>query len=311
MKKFKTFKKENLTIADGQDLFEKDLDNRDLRKATKEHYKWQFNSFYRFANYKEPITTIDKEFIEDYIKHLQDRGLSPRTVETNTKGIMVFCKFLMKEGFIEPFTVKIPRSRVIPKDMYSQEEILILLKKPRGKYIFSELMTWCAINCLALTGMRSATLCNMKIKDIDFDNKTIFYRHTKNKQKHLVPLPTELEKVLKTYLGVRVLDDTTEEDNLIVNAYGNPINSNNLYKYVAKYNKERGVKSVGLHSFRRFYIKSLVQQGVPIIKIQHLVQHSSPSLVALYSKIYSEDLVKDVETFSDNLLNKNRKKKRF
>ena len=56
-----------------------------------------------------------------------------------------------------------------------------------------------------------------------------------------------------------------------------------------------------MHSFRRFYIKSLVLQGVPIPKIMHLVQHSTPNLIAHYSKMYPRDLTEDVETFANSI----------
>jgi len=148
--------------------------------------------------------------------------------------------------------------------------------------------------------------------NIDFEGEVIHYRHTKNGRPHTVPLARPLASVLKQYIKVRTQgSENIEELSLLCNVYGESITPSNLYKYVQVYNRERGVEMCSLHGFRRFYVKSLVCQGVPIPKIMHLVQHSTVSMVAHYSKIYANDLVNDVDIFASNISREETNKKRI
>jgi len=59
--------------------------------------------------------------------------------------------------------------------------------------------SWTTVNFLLGTGCRSTTLLNVKVKDIDFLNESILFRHMKTKKQVTVILSKTLKVVLREY----------------------------------------------------------------------------------------------------------------
>lgn len=291
-----------MTIAQMQKEFEANLKERGLRPATLRFYDEVLEAFYKFADYNMRVCNINQQTITDYIKYCKEvRHHSDNTISTNMRGLKTFLYFGMKQNYLEKFQIHVPAPDLTPKTTYTIEEIQKLLICPNVQHCnFSEYIAYVAVNLFVFTGMRLSTAINIKISDIDFENNLVIYRHTKNKKPHCVPLADSLKNVLTKY--IKMLEKQgVKNEYLLTNCYGEQLTSNRLYCYVNAYNKKRGVKITSIHAFRRFYIKSLVIMGVPIPKIQFLVQHKTPELITLYTKLYSKDLVEDVEEFSNNI----------
>ena len=60
---------------------------------------------------------------------------------------------------------------------------------------------WVIINLLLNNGCRAATIRNIKIKDLDLENRVIYLRHTKNKRSQVIPLCESLciKRIRKIY----------------------------------------------------------------------------------------------------------------
>ncbi|AKN32341.1 hypothetical protein Ccar_16310 [Clostridium carboxidivorans P7] len=302
----------NITIAKVQEEFENNLKERQLRPATFRFYEEILNVFYKFKNYNDFINTIDQSTIMNFMKYCKtERNNGINTIHTNIRGLRTFLYFAMEKGYLPKFKIKVPSPDLQPKETYSKEDIQKLLLKPNlSKCNFSEYVAYVAVNIFVFTGMRLSTAINLKVEDIDLNNNIIYYRHTKNNKPHIVPLVHNLKEVVNEYLNLLSSQGVMNEYFLIT-PYGEQLTSNKLYKYISTYNKKRNVEITSIHAFRRFYIKSLVLQNVPIPKIQFLVQHKSPELITLYTKLYTTELVEDVERFSADILENssiNRKK---
>ena len=76
-----------------------------------------------------------------------------------------------------------------PIETYTEDELQLLLKKPNIKKCkFMEYQCWVMTNFLFSTGVRQRSLMNIKIKDIDFDNKIVYVNVTKNRKPLIVPM---------------------------------------------------------------------------------------------------------------------------
>ena len=305
----------NFSIKEVYEMFLDDMKKRGLSESTIKAQYYIMISFGKFMDLNSPIEYITEDSIIDYINNMNERGNSKRTQHTNCKALRTFLYWAMKEGFLEEFRVTVPKAATVKLDAYTKEEIQKLLVEPNLKEIrFSQYVAYVAINFFVYTGCRVGTLVNVLIEDIDFGAKIIRFRHTKNGKEHLIPLSSNLSIVLKKYMKIRIQAVNNGDIGglaLFCNAYGEKLNSGKIYKYIMEFNRSRGIERTSLHSFRRFYVKSLVVQGVPIPKIQYLVQHSRADLVSHYCKLYSKDLIDDVEAFSNNIVpkvNERRKK---
>ena len=99
------------------------------------------------------------------------------------------------------------------------------------------------VNFLLSTGVRQNSLANIKIKDIDFDNKVVYVNITKNRKPLIVPLNDDIIQILKEYLRYR---NGEREDYLFCNIFGKKLVRSTLYHSLWQYNKDRGVETMGL-----------------------------------------------------------------
>ncbi|WP_338433211.1 tyrosine-type recombinase/integrase [Clostridium tyrobutyricum] len=300
-----------ITISQVQTEFENNLKERGLRPVTLRFYNNILEAFYKFKDYNDPVSSITESTINDFIIYCRNiRQNSQNTISTNIRGLRTFLYFAMKKGYLSDFKIHVPTPDLTPKTTYSIEEVQRLLVKPNLQHCnFSEYISYVAVNLFVFTGCRVSTVVNIKISDIDFENNLIYYRHTKNKKPHAVPLSGELKKVLSKHINL-LESQNIKTEYLLISAYGERLSTSKLYRYIRKYNLKRNVSTTSLHAFRRFYIKSLVIQGVPIPKIQFLVQHKTPELITLYTKLYSSDLIDDVQNFTDSIITTKLEQKR-
>jgi len=294
-------------LRDGKKEFILDCKIRNLAQATINSYDECFNYFidymennYNNLNIRKDIT---KSTIDNYILDMQQSNLKDTTINIRLRSIRCVLYYFMNNNYIEEFKINlIKENEKIPK-LYTDDEVMKLLKKPNMKQCtFAEYRTWVIINFLVATGVRSRTLRNIKIKDLDFDNDLIYLNITKNRKPLVIPMAKTLKKVLIEYLKIRGKEN---EDYLFCNLEGNQLTKNALNNIVSKYNRKRGVKTTGIHLFRHYFAKNYIQNGGNALKLQKLLGHSTLKETQRYVDLFGNDLQKDFDRFSplDNLYN--------
>ena len=84
------------------------------------------------------------------------------------RGVRCFCYYLMEEGYLQRFKIKLPKADKRIKETYTDAELKKLLKKPNVKTCeFNEYKTWVFSNYLLATGNRISTVLSLQIKDLD------------------------------------------------------------------------------------------------------------------------------------------------
>jgi len=188
-------------LRDGKKEFILDCKIRNLAQATINSYDECFNYFidymennYNNLNIRKDIT---KSTIDNYILDMQQSNLKDTTINIRLRSIRCVLYYFMNNNYIEEFKINlIKENEKIPK-LYTDDEVMKLLKKPNMKQCtFAEYRTWVIINFLVATGVRSRTLRNIKIKDLDFDNDLIYLNITKNRKPLVIPMAKTLKKVL-------------------------------------------------------------------------------------------------------------------
>jgi integrase/recombinase XerD len=183
------------------------------------------------------------------------------------------------------------------KEMYTDKELEILLKKPNTRSCsFPEYRTWVIINLLVNNGTRASTIRNIKNKDVDLGNMVIYLRHTKSKKAQVIPLCTELSGILKEYMRIRGGED---DDYLFPTEHGEQLKEYGLRSSIARYNNRRGIQKTSIHAFRHtFARKYLVDCGGNAFTLQRLLGHSTLDMTKHYCAIFDMDIVKNYDNFS-------------
>jgi len=261
--------------------------------------KYCYKLFIEFFGDGRLVKEIDDNTAIDFLIYLKDTrpNSAQNTLCTHMRGIRAIFKYFMKCGYIPIFTVSLPTVEETIKEVYSPEEIQLLIKKPKisDNCSFSSIRDWASVCYFLGTGNRLSTVASLKIKDIDFENGEIIIRKTKNHRQQIIPLSHELKLVLLEYLQYRKGEP---DDFLFCNAYGNQLIKESLKTCIVKYNKSRGVAKTGIHLFRHTFAKNWILNGGDEFTLQAILGHSSSAMVRVYVNMFGKDLGRNFDKFN-------------
>lgn len=284
------------TLEEGQKEFELFCKENNFRKDTILHYYYSYRNITNFISPNTLLADINEQTYKDYCLYLQGKNINQQTIQTYLKGFKRLIDFFIDKEYVEPFKMKLPKIDKRAIETYSDEEIRILLKKPNiRKCIFTEYRNWVLVNFLLSTGLRVSSVVNIKIKDIDFESQTLNVTHTKNRKPLIIPLNTQIIKILKEYLEQR---GGEPEEVLFCTIWGKQMDRQSLGTAIRGYNKRRGVKTCGLHRFRHTFAKKFVMNGGSVAVLQRLLGHSSLDMTQKYINILTSDLNKEVNNYN-------------
>jgi integrase/recombinase XerD len=208
----------------------------------------------------------------------------------------------------EPVKIKeIEAQDELPK-MYSDEEMAIMLEKPRSGDGFSDWRSWAVISTVYATGLRASTLCALKLEDLNFQREEITITQQKNKKAGILPLTPALANTLKEYIK-KWMRDAEPTDYLFPSITGEQFNVGALNHSIARYCEKRGFKGHGIHSIRHNFSRDMILNGAGEYRLQKYLFHSNIQMSQHYVKLFTADLKTDAEEFSP-LDNAKKNKKR-
>ncbi len=282
-----------------------------LSPKTIQYYNdnWSFFSEFLIRNKIETPKEITKDLINEYVSFLKRKNpqLKDTSIDTYLRAVKVICYYFMERGYLESFPIKKFTARKKPKETYTLDEQIRLLKKPNIKECgFHEFRNWVIICHLFATGNRLRTIINIKIEDIDFSNKIIMLQEVKNSRPYEIPITKEYLPILKEYLQFRGGEPT---DYLFCTQYGKQFTDNGLRTVIKRYNQRRGVEKYSIHLFRHLFAKTWILSGGSSKKLQYALGHTTSSTVDEYLNIYGRELEEDFSTYTPLTILKNEIKK--
>lgn len=106
------------------------------------------NTFNKFICLSELMASdVTRDLMDDYILHLKSTGVKAATINTYIRGISPIIKYGMGMGLIKEFGFKEIKITEEIKQVYTHEELKILLEKP-DMTSFTEYRNWVIINFL-------------------------------------------------------------------------------------------------------------------------------------------------------------------
>ena len=288
-------RQKTLSLEDVKQEFITDCKCRGLSDCTVRAYHYNltyFNDYLADTNIR--LGDINTQTINSYKIHLMEHT-NRNTISINTvlRHVSTYLKWCYESGYIDDFVrVKYVRGQAEPKNIYSDEQIKKLIRKPKiDNCSYAELRTWCIINVLVSTGIRRSSLVNIRLQDIDYQDRVIRLTHTKNKQIHYVSMSQSLEKTIRLWLRYRI---DNNNDYLFTTQTGEKLLASSLTNNIYRFNKNRGVDVTSVHAFRHYFAIKMIQNGIDIYTISKLLGHSDIGTTQIYLKSLNQmDYVKN------------------
>lgn len=171
-------------------------------EATLNGYRYDITRFLKFLSDEQ--LAVNEAGFKRYVIHLTDSGMTANSVNHYIRSVKVFLYWCMEQDEIAPFKIKMVKAQETIKDVYTQEELCALIQPPKREDSFAVWRSWAIINFILGTAAREATVCEMQMQDISFDDRTIKFRHLLKAKKD----------GSMSYL-VRVYNGRTQDDKVI------------------------------------------------------------------------------------------------
>jgi integrase/recombinase XerD len=253
----------------------------------------------RFLNWlkEEKISSLNdvtRETLQNYQKYAADFTHKDKPVSMASRFYMIshvasFFSWLSKKGHIviNPASdLSMPKVvKSLPMDVLSLEEIEVIFSKPDLKTL-AGLRDRAILELFYSCGLRKQELCNLKIHDIDFENKTLFVKEGKGKKDRYIPVGSRalfwvMEYINKSRLHLK----QKETDYLFLNRFGDKI-SVNLGTKIKEYMKQAGIKKTGSTIlFRHSMATHMMDNNADLRYIQSILGHESMETTKIYTHV--------------------------
>lgn len=284
---------------------------KNLSKKTLQAYSIDLNQFEEFKNYKNiDIQDFDKYILKEYIQHLYSLDLKAKTIKRKMAVLKAFFNHLEfdEEIIVNPFrkiNLSIKEPKNLPKTMELKEirKLLKYLYKMKDEYKYIDRYSYKAlirdivvIEILFSTGIRVSELCSLKKNNINLQTGIIKIYGKGSKERIIHLCDNEVKKQIKFYVNLFEIY-ATETDYFFINRLNKQLSEQSVRLMIHKYQKLSGLsKYITPHMFRHSFATLLLEEGVDIRYIQHMLGHSSISTTQIYTQVNMKQQKKILNT---------------
>jgi integrase/recombinase XerD len=263
---------------------ETELKLRAFSPRTIKSYLFYNKKFLEFIK-KEPEQVVEDD-IKKYIVNLMGRNISPKSIIMIKAALKFFYDEVLEKNIVNIKSPKVSKSLPV---VLTKEEVKTLINSVENE------KHRLIIALLYSSGVRLSELLNLKVGDIELNEKIGWVRSGKGAKDRLFILPNVLIVDLKKHFRSK------KESDFIFEGYKGQMTPRNVQKIVSSSAKKAGItKPVHVHTLRHSFATHLLESGEDIRKIQELLGHSNLSTTQIYTHVSTEEL-KKIKNPLDNL----------
>ena len=166
-KKLKISVSQTQTIREAFDDFLLQKKALGLADKTIETYSHHFGIISKYLDSSAPIAGLFKRPLDEMIERMRSAGMKDTSINSYTRTLKSFLSWCNREGLTQA-NITLYRCQQVVKETYTDDELMLLLKKPNLRTCaFAEYRNWVIINYLLNSGNRARTIRLIQNKDLD------------------------------------------------------------------------------------------------------------------------------------------------
>lgn len=238
--------------------------------------------------------------IDQYSKHLVERGLAPSTVARKMTSVRSMHRFQLVEGrsAFDPASdfegVKVPSG--IPKPL-SEDEVAQLIASVSGSDSVS-LRDRALLEFLYATGARISEACGLDLADIDHESGLVRL-YGKGSKERIVPLGNMARRALEAWLedgrssiSSRAPKTRGDATAVFIDTRGGRLKRQAAWAIVSRYGSKAGFrKKLSPHVLRHSCATHMLDHGADLRIVQEMLGHASISTTQVYTKVSQDRLL--------------------
>lgn len=266
---------------------------KSLSKNSIEAYLRDVNKLIQFLENKQYTLhpkDLQLKHLQEFIKWINDLGMSASSQARVISGIKGFYKYLLLENILDSDPTLLLESpklgRKLP-DILSIEDInkiinIIDLSKPESQRNKAMLET------LYSCGLRVSELIELKISNLYLKDGFIKVIGKGNKER-LVPIGNAAVKeilIYKNELRCRNIIKNDHQDYLFLNSRGSKLSRVMIFIILKNLVRKTGLKKkISPHSFRHSFATHLIEGGADLRAVQEMLGHESITTTEIYTHL--------------------------
>ncbi|PWK18178.1 tyrosine-type recombinase/integrase [Xanthomarina spongicola] len=259
-------------------------------KLTIKAYQKDINEFSEYINLEfdsNAIETVNYSQIRSWIVSLVEKGIINRSINRKVSALNSYYKFLLKTESIQSNPLAKHKALKTSKKIqvpFSETEIATVLDEIHFEDTFEGIRNKLIIELFYSTGIRRIELVELKLKDVDYSNKTLKVLGKRNKER-FVPLIESVIQTLKDYIISRnQLLSIEDSDYLFLTKKGVKIYETLVYRIINEYFSLASSKvKKSPHILRHSFATHLLNQGADLNAVKELLGHTSLAATQIYT----------------------------
>ena len=241
------------------------------------------------------ILDINYDTVKEYMKYLYSLNIGKSSISRKLSSIRGLYNYLLREDLVKDnYFNKISNPK---KDNYLPK----FLKDDELNKLFSVCKYDTAINqrnsviieLLYATGIRVSELVNIKLSDIDLNERVIKILGKGSKER-LVIFNNHTKKAIDIYLndGYHIFNKVNS-GYLILNKDGNKLSERYVRNIINKLVINAGLDiKISPHTFRHTFATDMLEDGSDLMTVKELLGHESLNTTSIYTHVTNEQIRK-------------------
>lgn len=260
--------------------------NRNYSENTIINYQKDIEEYLLFLKIQHlELYKVKYSDIRFLLEYYQTNELKSITIRRKISSLKGFYNFLCRnnKSMDNPFDYVIlpKKEKKLPQYLNYNEMIEIFDIIDISSFL--GLRNRLVMELLYATGIRVSELINIKLNDIDINNKSIRVIGKGSKER-IVFFNNVAKKYLDKYIKESV--DKRKDDFLIINNNGEGITTRGIRLIIEKVIKETSIiKKIHPHTLRHTFATHLLNNGCDLLTVQELLGHSSISTTGIYTHV--------------------------
>jgi integrase/recombinase XerD len=234
----------------------------------------------QFIDYiKKQPEEMSEDDIKNYMANLLSKNVTAKSLVLIRASLKFFYDEILKKNIVNLKSPKIASKLPV---VLTKEEVKRLIDSVKNKK--HKLM----VMLLYSAGLRLSELLNLKVLDLEFNEKIGWVRSGKGSKDRIFILSDRIAEELKLYV-----ENMKEDAYIFTGRNGARMTPRNVQKLIKKAMKTASIeKDIHPHTLRHSLGTHLLENGVDIRKIQILLGHANLSTTQIYTHVTTDEIKK-------------------